>query len=108
MHRFRDRTPFLLLIETPPTFGRSLRSFHILRENCWLILGVVGLTDGVRGNGEAPSGDNDGSRGGLGFVVGLAVSGEGGLFGVGIGVGLGWVYRRGCRQLGCGLLAVVY
>ena len=28
-HPFRDGAPFLLLIETPPTFGRSLRFFHI-------------------------------------------------------------------------------
>ena len=27
-HAFRDRPPFLLLIETPSTFGRSLRFFH--------------------------------------------------------------------------------
>ena len=29
-HFFRDGAPFLLLTETPPTVGRSLRCFHIL------------------------------------------------------------------------------
>ena len=29
-HLFRDEAPFLLLIETPPTIGRSSRCFHIL------------------------------------------------------------------------------
>ena len=29
-HPFRDGAPFLLLVETPPTFGRSLRSFRLL------------------------------------------------------------------------------
>ena len=29
----RDGAPFLLLIETPPTFGRSERFFDILHEN---------------------------------------------------------------------------
>ena len=28
----RDGAPFLLLIETPPTFGRSVRFLHILHE----------------------------------------------------------------------------
>ena len=28
-HSFRNEAPFLLLLETPPTFGRSLRRFHI-------------------------------------------------------------------------------
>ena len=37
-HPFRDGAPFPLLIETPPTFGRSLRFFHILHRNCLLIL----------------------------------------------------------------------
>ena len=37
-HPFRDGAPFLLLIETPTTFGRSLRFFHILHGNCLLIL----------------------------------------------------------------------
>ena len=37
-HPFRDGAPFLFLIETPPTFGRSLRFFHILHRNCLLIL----------------------------------------------------------------------
>ena len=32
MHPFRDEAPFLLLIETPPTFGLSLRFFHILHK----------------------------------------------------------------------------
>ena len=30
-HPFQDGAPFLLLIETPPTCGRSLRCFYILR-----------------------------------------------------------------------------
>ena len=29
---FRDGSPFLLLMETPPTCGRSLRFFHILHK----------------------------------------------------------------------------
>ena len=37
-HLFRDGAPFLLLIETPPTFGRSLRRFHILHGFFSLIL----------------------------------------------------------------------
>ena len=39
-HRIRDGAPFLLRIETPPTFERSLRLFHtsILHRNCLLIL----------------------------------------------------------------------
>ena len=37
-HPFRDGAPFLLRIETPPTFARSLRFFHILHINCSLIL----------------------------------------------------------------------
>ena len=37
-HAVRDGAPFLLLIETPPTFGRSLRFFHTLHKNCSLIL----------------------------------------------------------------------
>ena len=28
-HPFRDGAPFLLLLETPPTFGRSLRFLHV-------------------------------------------------------------------------------
>ena len=35
---FWRRSAVLLLIETPPTFGRSLRFFHILHRNCLLIL----------------------------------------------------------------------
>ena len=40
MHPFRDGAPLLplLIVETPPTFGRSLRFFHILHRNCLLIL----------------------------------------------------------------------
>ena len=37
-HPFRDGAPFLLLIETSPTIGRSLRCFHILHtveKKCW-------------------------------------------------------------------------
>ena len=37
-HPFRDGAPFLLLIETPPTFRRSLRFFRVLHRNCLLIL----------------------------------------------------------------------
>ena len=37
-HPFRHTAPFLLLIETPPTFGRSLCFFHILHRNSLLIL----------------------------------------------------------------------
>ena len=37
-HPFQDGAPFLLLTETPPTFGRSLCLFHILHRNCLLIL----------------------------------------------------------------------
>ena len=37
-HPFRDGAPFLLLIETPPTFGCSVRFFHILHKKCLLIL----------------------------------------------------------------------
>ena len=37
-HPFRDGTPLLLLIETPPTFGRSLRCFHVLHGKFLLIL----------------------------------------------------------------------
>ena len=32
MHHFRGGAPFPLLIETPPTFGRSLRSFRMLQK----------------------------------------------------------------------------
>ena len=37
---FRDGAPFLPLIETPPTFGRSLRRFHVLHTLvlCLLVL----------------------------------------------------------------------
>ena len=35
---FQGGAPFLLLTETPPTFGRSIRFFHILREYFLLIL----------------------------------------------------------------------
>ena len=35
-HSFRDGAPFLLLTETPPTFGRSLRFFHVLIETVCL------------------------------------------------------------------------
>ena len=31
-HPFRDGTPFLLLVETHPAFGRSLRFVRILRK----------------------------------------------------------------------------
>ena len=31
-HPFRDGAPFLLLVETPPTYGRSLRFPPMLRE----------------------------------------------------------------------------
>ena len=32
-HAFlRDRAPFLFFIETPPTFGRSFRCFHVLHK----------------------------------------------------------------------------
>ena len=42
-HPFRDGAPFLLLIETPPTFGSSFRFFlHITHTNCLLILGIGG------------------------------------------------------------------
>ena len=40
-HPFRDGAPFLLLIETPPTFGRSLRFFHRLHTT--LLRGGGGL-----------------------------------------------------------------
>ena len=36
-HRFRDGAPFLVRMETPPTFRRSVRCFHILcsiASNC--------------------------------------------------------------------------
>ena len=36
-HLFRDGAPFLLLIETPPTIGRSLRCFQILHSFFLLI-----------------------------------------------------------------------
>ena len=36
-HPFRDGAPIQLLIETPPTFGRSVRLFPILHRNCLLI-----------------------------------------------------------------------
>ena len=39
LHPIRDGASSLLLIETPPTFGRSLRCFHILRDLfCFTIL----------------------------------------------------------------------
>ena len=34
-HSFRDGAPFLLLLETPPTVGRSLRCFYILHRNVY-------------------------------------------------------------------------
>ena len=34
----RSTVPTTVLIETPPTFGCSLRFFHILHKNCLLIL----------------------------------------------------------------------
>ena len=34
MHPFRDGAPFLLLVETPPAIGRSLRCFLILHYVC--------------------------------------------------------------------------
>ena len=37
-HPFRDGAPLLLLIETPPIFGRSLRFLHILHRKRLLIL----------------------------------------------------------------------
>ena len=37
-HPSRDGAPFLLLIETPPTFGRSIRLFHIVHKIGLLIL----------------------------------------------------------------------
>ena len=40
MHPFRDGAPFLLLIETPPTFGRSVRFFHILHTVVHTVVGV--------------------------------------------------------------------
>ena len=40
-HPFRDGAPFLLIIETPPTFGRPSRFFHISHENCLLILSLT-------------------------------------------------------------------
>ena len=39
-HPFRDGAPFLLLIETPPTIGRSFRCFHIIHKNFFLGGGV--------------------------------------------------------------------
>ena len=39
-HLLRDGAPFLLLLETPPTFGRSLRFLHILHKNCLLFLSL--------------------------------------------------------------------
>ena len=44
-HPFRDGAPFLPLIETPPTFGRSLSVFHILHRNFLLILFPSRFTD---------------------------------------------------------------
>ena len=36
-HPFRDGAPFLLLVETPPTFGRSLRFCpYITKKKVWL------------------------------------------------------------------------
>ena len=37
-HPFRDRALFLLVVETPPTIGRSLRFFNRLHRNLLLIL----------------------------------------------------------------------
>ena len=37
-HPFRNGAPFLILIETPPTYERSLRSFHVLHRNCLRVL----------------------------------------------------------------------
>ena len=37
-HPSRDAALFLLPIETPPTFGSSLRFLHILHKNCLLML----------------------------------------------------------------------
>ena len=41
-HSFRDGAPFIStpnsLIDTPPTFRRSLRFFHVLHGNCLFIL----------------------------------------------------------------------
>ena len=37
-HPFRDGAPFLLLVQTRTTFGRSLLFFHILHRNCSLTL----------------------------------------------------------------------
>ena len=37
-HPFRDGAPSPLLIETPPTFGRSLRFSHVLHRKGLLIL----------------------------------------------------------------------
>ena len=39
-HPFRDGAPFLLLIGTPPTFGRSLRFFYTLHVKILLILSL--------------------------------------------------------------------
>ena len=39
-HPFRDGEPFLILIETPPTPGCSLRFFHTLQRNFLLILSL--------------------------------------------------------------------
>ena len=37
-HPFRDGTPFLLLIELPPTLGRSLRCYHIYYVHIVLLI----------------------------------------------------------------------
>ena len=52
-HPFRDGAPFLLLIETPPTFGRSERLFHIPRNTVLLILSPFSLA--VSGHHLSPS-----------------------------------------------------
>ena len=41
---FDHAAPFLFLIETPPTFGRSVRFFHILHRICLLILSPPSFT----------------------------------------------------------------
>ena len=50
---FWKLAPFLLLIATPPTVGRSLRIFHILRKLCLLILSLSCLS--VWRNNVSPS-----------------------------------------------------
>ena len=48
-HPFRDGAPFLLLIETPPTLGRSLRFFHKSHYNFFIMRGRGGCTQFVHG-----------------------------------------------------------